>query len=206
MPELERYSPDPSLTPDQHHVLSLLAEGKSIHDAAEAVGIHRNTIRNWRRAVPAFAREAEFAIREQAAAWHDQALRLAPRANSLLEELLNDPVASPALRVRIALAVLKTAADPHPKALPIEGTLGSELEALHGARMARVSAVISENVQQEIPKPCTTVHNPNLGRNSACPCGSGQKYKRCCAPYAPPKNAVPVHDPELAASVHAATT
>ena len=25
-----------------------------------------------------------------------------------------------------------------------------------------------------------------VGRNSPCPCGSGQKYKRCCGPKAPP--------------------
>jgi hypothetical protein len=32
------------------------------------------------------------------------------------------------------------------------------------------------------PKPGFT-HNPllnNIGRNDACPCGSGKKYKKCC--------------------------
>ena len=27
---------------------------------------------------------------------------------------------------------------------------------------------------------------PEVGRNSPCPCGSGQKYKRCCGVNAPP--------------------
>jgi hypothetical protein len=65
-PELPNYSPDPALTADQHHVLAILVEGHSLSAAAETVGIHRNTIRNWRRAAPAFAREVEFAVREQA--------------------------------------------------------------------------------------------------------------------------------------------
>ena len=25
------------------------------------------------------------------------------------------------------------------------------------------------------------VHNPKIGRNDPCPCGSGKKYKKCCA-------------------------
>ena len=28
--------------------------------------------------------------------------------------------------------------------------------------------------------------HPEVGRNSPCPCGSGQKYKRCCGVNAPP--------------------
>ncbi|MCC6591413.1 MAG: SEC-C domain-containing protein, partial [Bryobacterales bacterium] len=27
---------------------------------------------------------------------------------------------------------------------------------------------------------------PQVGRNTPCPCGSGQKYKRCCGVNAPP--------------------
>ncbi|MCC6586109.1 MAG: SEC-C domain-containing protein [Bryobacterales bacterium] len=29
-------------------------------------------------------------------------------------------------------------------------------------------------------------HPAEVGRNSPCPCGSGQKYKRCCGVNAPP--------------------
>src|ERR1700680_2334018 len=105
--DLQPYSPDPTLTPDQHHVLALLAEGQSLPAAAEAVGVHRNTIRNWRRSVPAFAREIEFAVREQALVWHEASLLLAPKAALVLEEILNDPAASASIRLRAALAVLK---------------------------------------------------------------------------------------------------
>ena len=57
-PQLPKFLPDSSLTPAQHKVLALLADGQSIIDAAAAAGVHRNTVSNWRRALPAFVREA----------------------------------------------------------------------------------------------------------------------------------------------------
>ena len=32
----------------------------------------------------------------------------------------------------------------------------------------------------EAPKGVTVVADPKIGRNDACPCGSGKKYKKCC--------------------------
>lgn len=33
------------------------------------------------------------------------------------------------------------------------------------------------------PENMTFVHDtPKVGRNDACPCGSGKKYKKCCMP------------------------
>ena len=184
-PELPNYSPSPSLTEHQHHVLALLADGQSLTDAAEIVGIHRNTIRNWRRASPAFAREAEFAVREQALAWHDRALGLAPQAIQLLEQVLSSPDTNTGLRLRAALAILKIAADPQPKSLPAPGAVApviAEMEAAEGQVLAWQSEL--SRVHNEIEnhaQPCTIRRTPDPGRNSPCPCGSGQKWKRCCA-------------------------
>ncbi|MCC6585229.1 MAG: SEC-C domain-containing protein [Bryobacterales bacterium] len=36
-------------------------------------------------------------------------------------------------------------------------------------------------------------HPEEVGRNSPCPCGSGQKYKRCCGP-----NAAPIYNTQAA--------
>jgi transposase-like protein len=186
--DLTQYSPDPSLTPQQHQVLSLLAEGHSIIDAAGIVGVHRNTIRNWRRCVPAFAREIEFAVREQALVWHEQAIQLAPLATKVLNDLLNDATASPALRLRASLAVLKIAADPQPRSLRPFPTVPAEMEAVQGEILKFRAAIERRNVQdvENIPIPaqsCTIPirRAPEPGRNTPCPCGSGQKYKRCCA-------------------------
>jgi SEC-C motif len=177
------YSPDPTLTPQQHQVISLLADGHSIIGAAVAAGISRNTIRNWRRCVPAFARELEFATREQALAWHEQALLLAPIATKTISDILNDPEASPALRLRAAIAILKMAADPQPKPLRAIPTAAAEMEAAHGELLA--FRANSTSREKQIPaQSCTTTAirlAPKPGRNSLCPCGSGQKYKRCCS-------------------------
>ena len=147
-PELPNYSPDPSLTPVQHRVLALLAEGQSLTEAAAQAGVHRNTVRNWRRSVPAFARDCEFAVREQAVAWHDHLLQLAPQAAQVLHSVLHDESASPSLRLRAAVAVLKASADPHPKPLALIGTVTAELEALNGYCLAQKPPV----VHNELPK------------------------------------------------------
>ena len=112
MEETQRYSPDPTLSPVQHQVLSLLAQGVSTTEAAAAAEIHRNTIANWRRSVPAFARELEFAARERSLFWHDQAAALAEKAIAVLNEILDDKTASPSLRLRAAFKVIAMASDP----------------------------------------------------------------------------------------------
>jgi transposase-like protein len=179
--DLQPYSPDPTLTSDQHHVLALLAEGQSLTAAAEVVGIHRNTIRNWRRSVPAFAREIEFAVREQALVWHEAALVLAPKAALVLDEILNDANASASIRLRAALAVLKMAAEPQPKSLRPFPTVAAEMEAEHGQLLKWKSMAQSTPVHNAQSCTITPVRKaPEPGRNSICPCGSGQKYKRCC--------------------------
>lgn len=43
--------------------------------------------------------------------------------------------------------------------------------------------VIDESRRNELAKQYRTskiVHNEKIGRNDACPCGSGKKYKNCC--------------------------
>ena len=33
----------------------------------------------------------------------------------------------------------------------------------------------------DIPTPTPYIAPPKVGRNDPCPCGSGKKYKKCCA-------------------------
>jgi hypothetical protein len=108
------YSPDPTLNPQQHRIISLLAAGNSITQVATSENLHRNTIANWRRTIPAFARELEFALREQRQYWHEQATRLAPLAMQAIEETLTNPKASPSLRFRAATLILKLLPTPRP--------------------------------------------------------------------------------------------
>jgi hypothetical protein len=188
MQSIAQYSPDATLTPTQHHVLSLLAQGASINAAAAAAGIHRNTVANWRRVVPAFAREFEFAARERALFWHDQAAGLARKATEVLSAILNDETAAPSLRLRAALKVISMATEIKPNPGPAKPYPASEQAAPEEA-----PAHAFENAA-DLAQPAKNVHNlaqsrtnqpirrtPEPGRNSPCPCGSGVKYKRCCA-------------------------
>ena len=208
MPETQRYSPDPDLSPTQHHVLSLLAQGVSTTEAASAAGVHRNTVGTWRRTHPAFARELEFAARERSMFWHDKAAALAEKAVTVLSEILDDKSASPALRLRAALKVISMASDPQPGPMKAFPTSAAEAEAIHG-RTLLLHSLMNEEQTEEQPQnteivqhsaqsctaPSTTQpirRAPEPGRNTLCPCKSGLKYKRCCLyrPAHPPSQAM----------------
>lgn len=180
--------PTDTITPDQHRVLALLAEGKSIAAAAESVGIHRNTVRNWRRTYPSFAREAALAVREQATAWHEQAVTLAPKATAVLEDALANPATPLTQRVRVALAILKMAATPQPSRTEPTDPIVPEPDPIP-AELApdSLSAPTPELpgfVHKQTAQKCTIVHNAvaqrTPPRNGPCLCGSGIKYKKCC--------------------------
>jgi hypothetical protein len=194
MQETQRYSPDPNLSPAQHHVLSLLAQGVSTTEAAAAAGVHRNTVGTWRRTHPSFARELEFAARERSLFWHDQAAALADKAVAVLSEILDDKTASPALRLRAALKVVSLASDPQPGPMKPFPASAAEAEAVQGRALLLHSlmdepapATESENLHNPAQS-CTAASTnqpirraPEPGRNTPCPCKSGLKYKRCCA-------------------------
>jgi len=63
----------------------------------------------------------------------------------------------------------------------------AELRKLQSERMkqnaiAQPIAVTTAPAPAELGSPCKTVKvPPQPARNAQCPCGSGQKYKRCCA-------------------------
>jgi hypothetical protein len=178
------YSLDPTLTPQQHRVITLLAAGNSITQAAEAEGLHRNTVGYWRRTSPAFCRELELAIREQRLYWHEQATQLAPQALAVIQDTLTNPNTSPSLRFRAATLILKMATDPNAKAIPRFSTLNLELEAVSGQvhALRKELLVRSPQIANDAQDCTKTVRKaPEPGRNSLCPCGSGLKYKRCCA-------------------------
>ena len=152
MTPIPDYSPDPTLTPQQHHIISLLAQGQSITQAAEAANLHRNTIANWRRTIPAFARELEHAQREYRQYWQEQATRLLPIALQVIEETLTNPKASPSLRFRAATLLIKMATAPQPAKNP--DTLPTELAAMDDQKLEWHKQIAAEN---ENP---AQVHNP----------------------------------------------
>ncbi len=161
------FSPDHSLTPQQHRVINMLADGQTISEAAAAINVHRNTIRNWRRRVPEFAHELDLAIREQALHWHEQVVILAPKAIEILCTILHNEQSTLSQKLRAATTILKMATEPktplHKQAQPAL----SALQALPGELLT-----IKHEIAQRRFQP---------GRNATCPCNSGLKFKRCCA-------------------------
>jgi hypothetical protein len=204
-PPTADYSPDPTLTPQQHRIITLIASGQSITQAAATENPHRNTIGYWRRVVPAFARELEFATREQRLYWHEQATLLAPKAIQAIQSALTDPASTPSLRFRAAVLIMKMATDPQTKATQGFPALPAEVEAISGQMLGwrkekqerepaalapaptpdttfdLVQAAQISIAAQNCTKPQPIRVTPEPGRNAPCPCGSNLKYKRCCA-------------------------
>jgi SEC-C motif len=198
--DLAQYSSDPDFIPQQHRVLSLLAVGLSFTAAAEAAGVHRNTIRNWRREIPSFATAFEQAARDQARAFQEAALDAVPLATQAILAILNDPATPPALRLRAAGMILKMAdiksasaeretmvvmqpgvrvihADPTPDRAPASRLDVEAVEALENVPGGETTPIPAQSCTIPIRR------SPEPGRNSPCPCGSGRKFKRCCAQF-----------------------
>ena len=97
-------NPDP--TAQQQQVLVLLAQGKSINAAAEAVGIHRNTIANWRRSSESFRNHWHTMQYEQAMHWRDELQSIAHVAVDAILKTLTDEKTPASVRLRAALAVI----------------------------------------------------------------------------------------------------
>ena len=78
-------------TSSQQTVLARVASGDTLQAAANAAGVHRNTVLNWRRSSPEFREAWESIHDEQTLHWRDQVLPLAPLAVDTMRGILEDP-------------------------------------------------------------------------------------------------------------------
>lgn len=189
----------PTLTALQQQVLDLLAEGSTITAAAEAVGVHRNTILNWRRASTQFQDALNVAQFQQAVHWRDQLQALGEIALETLSRILNDENTPARARLSASLAVLDRIMKPMATFPALErirndaqfaqSDVGDNIEvaALSTPEIGVEEDVDSSTTQSDAPKPQTpraaqprTTRQSEPGRNAPCPCGSGLKHKRCC--------------------------
>jgi hypothetical protein len=92
------------LTPAQQRVLALLSAGSTAATAAQAVGVHRNTVGNWGRS-SVFREALNQARRDHELAWREQAASLTSLATDAIQAILADPQTPAAVRLRAALAV-----------------------------------------------------------------------------------------------------
>ena len=171
-------------TPQQTIVLDALASGASVTDAADQAGVHRNTIANWRRENVAFRVGLTNAQYDRALFLREKAEEMTELAFHTLKLIMSDDKASPSVRLRAALAVVKlvTSQMPPPKRVP-----------LHDVDQRMAGAEEPENEEDEFENRAQTAQSetaatvqtirrdqPKIGRNDVCTCGSGLKYKRCC--------------------------
>jgi transposase-like protein len=175
---------DFGLTPQQIEVIDALSSGATMTAAADQAGIHRNTLARWRRNNPAVQHALAHAQYDRALLFRERTEELAAVAVQAVHQILVDPNTAPSIRLRAALAVMNTISKPpEPKRQIL-----LDIEKI----------VIRKQPAQEFPceslgiKPVSMVQNcasqpqpirreqPKVGRNDLCPCGSGQKFKRCC--------------------------
>jgi len=175
------------LTPTQTAILQTLSSGLSISAAADAAGIHRTTVHHWCRTIPEFRDTLDAVKHACIDAVRDAMNELVAPSLAILTQIIHDESASPALRTRTALAVLKfvTSIEKAPSAKGVTAEILSAQATPSeppAAEIHRNSSLSSPDETDE-----STQETPSqTPRNAQCPCGSGTKYKRCCGKNAPP--------------------
>jgi hypothetical protein len=150
------------LTPIQMQVLQSLASGSSVSAAAEQAGLHRSTIYLWTRTIPGFNQVLADLRQQRASRLADELGDLADLAIDTFRHILSDDKAPPAARLKAAMEIVKMVDAQRGTPSNVEATPEAPLPA------------VAERSQSTSQAPAA------VGRNSACPCGSNLKYKRCC--------------------------
>src|ERR1700680_2045766 len=197
-----------NLSPVQAQVIAALAQGRTATDAARDAGIHRTTIHHWSRTEPLFKTSLQEAQREYVETLQDGMRDLAARAVETLRNLLDDPETPPAVRLRTALAVLQRPHFPKqgwhlperietPRQQQVVDTLAEIKADYDTMRMTEAMQAHNPSVSAGASPAAPTTHSPSvsagasssqpIARSAPCPCGSGNKYKRCCGSASPGK-------------------
>ncbi len=166
-----------SLTPKQLDVLQALSSGLSVTAAADAAGIHRTTVHHWCRTIPEFREMLDALKQARIEAVREQMDALAAPSIAILRHILYDESAPPALRLRTAMSIIKFAASTPKSAAPRDVRTEAAHEIHHNSSLSPTDEPADESVEAA---------QPQTPRNALCPCGSGNKYKRCCGRNAPP--------------------
>ena len=171
------------LPPVQAQVALSLASGASITQAAREAGVGRTTIYEWRKFIPDFNDAVVNAAYAYTESLRDQLRALSAKALVALDQVLDDPKASPSVKLRAALAVLNRPRFPkHEWSIPERACTYEELEEDEEDESIddfRTLLNTSER-DSDLFAPVEPRRVEKVGLNEPCPCGSGQKYKKCC--------------------------
>lgn len=162
-----------NFTASQITVLQALAMGMPLTAAAEHASVPRLTVYSWFED-PSFMQAFAMAHQESALIVHDRVQSLTTKALDAIESILNNPKASPSVLLRAALALLTR----KNWALPTLSAPAAPMPDQHSPA-AEMDAIEEDEAH-------SPAHPHATPRNAPCPCGSGQKFKRCCGRNAPP--------------------
>jgi len=107
-------TPTTPLTPVQEQVIAAIVAGSNQSAAAEAAGIHRNTISHWRKTSAEFRDALSSAQYEKAVSYREQAEPLMQLAMEGFRNLLSDPHTPASVRFKTAQFVFEKASTPPP--------------------------------------------------------------------------------------------
>ena len=156
---------DTNLTPIQSAAAIALGFGLQIPAVAAELKIHRSTLYNWAKN-PVFFKAVETANAQFREQFRTQIAMLTRLALTNIQQILSDTEASPSVRLKAALAVLKQ---------------GWKLpESTEFDTNSEESDSLRNEMAPESPEPQQPIRSEKVGRNEPCPCGSNLKYKRCC--------------------------
>jgi uncharacterized protein YchJ len=156
---------DTNLTPIQAAAAIALGFGLQIPAVAAELKIHRSTLYNWAKN-PLFFNAVETANAEFQKQFRTQIAMLTRLALTNIQQILSDTEASPSVRLKAALAVLK-----QDWKLPESTEFDTNSEE---------SDPLRNEMPPDSPEPQQPIRSEKVGRNEPCPCGSNLKYKRCC--------------------------
>jgi AcrR family transcriptional regulator len=179
-----------TLSPAQMKVVAALAQGASVAEAARAAGVHRSTVYTWLESEPDFVTAVQESRAEFAQYLRAELRQLTTLAISTLRQLLENADTPPALKLRAANAVLQAGVryqvtEHPPQGYLLEDWYFAELGLKAEAKAPQPEAGAARPESGAAVEPLRVARGA-AGRNSPCPCGSAQKYRRCCGKNAPP--------------------
>jgi hypothetical protein len=176
------------LTSTQQQVLALIAAGSTARAAADAAGVHRNTVANW-LCLSEFRQAVAQAQYDKALFFREQAESLAAEAHNAIRAMLADPAVPAGVRLKAALAMIDRAAvilpappgQPPAPDDPPAAVETPEIVHKNAQNPAENAPLRSEpKLPPAAASPTAPPPGSKIGRNDTCPCGSGMKFKRCC--------------------------
>jgi hypothetical protein len=180
------------LSPVQEKVLAAIVAGATMQAAAKSAGIHRNAIAYWRHTSPLFGYALRQAHYDKAIFIREQAENHVADAFAAIHEILTSPDASDSVRLNAAKYIIEKASTPPPpndvltckpdnapeEIVHNDAQIGSVPQNPEAPQEPSAPKIVHSNAQS---RPVPTVRSARkVGRNEPCPCGSGQKFKRCC--------------------------